>query len=178
MLKNLYFCMVLAPGVHKYLYIIPYMENIFKVNFGRAKMEFARIHMKKTQNSEMNTWLFSLLMLSLAPVASIFRDESFFKIRRIFLSPFLASSNFSKFRPDVRNSGRTFEVPVECLEKWRIKNWVWSPKTGFQNFSLKGNWCFEYELWYAEVKNIRYYRKTANKYQKGFSFFFQKNTKK
>ena len=52
-------------------------------------------------------------MLSLAPVASIFRDESFFKMRRIFLSPFLASSNFSKFRPDVRNSGRTFEIPVE-----------------------------------------------------------------
>ena len=69
---------------------VPCMEDIFKVNLGRAKMEFARIHMKNTQNSEMNTLLFSFLMLSLTLSASSFRDESSFKLRRIFLSPFLA----------------------------------------------------------------------------------------
>ena len=46
-------------------------------------------------------------MLSLAHPASIFRGESFLKIWQIFLSPSLAPSDFSKFRP-----GRNFECLV------------------------------------------------------------------
>ena len=65
-------------------------------NFGRAKMEFARIHIKKIQNSEMNTSLFSLLMLSLAPMASNFRDESLFKYGEWFLSEVIPQSKFRR----------------------------------------------------------------------------------
>ena len=79
---------------------------VARSNFGRAKMEFARIHTKK------NTEFRNEYMTFFTPDALVssrgidFRYESFFKLRRIFLSPFLASSNFSKFRPDVRDSRR------------------------------------------------------------------------
>ena len=101
-------------------------------------------------------------MISLAPSASIFRDECFFKMRCIFLSPFLAPSDFSKCRPEVRNSGRTFEIRVERSDfRSNVRNSgrtfefpversnsrsnvrknenskirVWSPKMGFKNVS-------------------------------------------
>ena len=73
--------------------------------------------------------------------------------------------------PNVRLEIRTFEILVERLGKWRVEIGVWGPKTGFQNFSLKQNGSFEYKLWYAEVENIRYYRKNAKNDQKDLSFF-------
>ena len=71
-------------------------------------------------------------MLSLAPSASIFRDESFFKIRRIFLSPFLAPSDFSDFH-DFLESQLVFKQPsadeqiplVELIKKLEGLNDNW-----------------------------------------------------
>mgnify|MGYP005655049147 CR=1 FL=1 len=44
-------------------------------NVGRAKAEFARTHKEKTTEVRDEYMTFSLLMPSLAPTASIFRDE-------------------------------------------------------------------------------------------------------
>ena len=46
-----------------------------------------------------------------------------------------------------------------------------APKTGFKNFSLKQTGSFECELSHAEVKSIKYYRKTTKNDQKKIQFF-------
>ena len=51
----------------------------------------------------------------------------------------------SNFRTNVRNYGQTFG-------KMKNNKLSLGPKTGFQNFSLKETWSFEYELWYGRTK--------------------------
>ena len=67
------------------------------MNFGRAKMEFAQIRMEKKTEFRDEYMTFFIPDALVSPLGIDFRGESFFKIRRIFLSPFLALSDFSDF---------------------------------------------------------------------------------
>ena len=52
------------------------------------------------------------------------------------------------------------------------KSGVWRRKTGFQNFLLDENECFEVDLQFGKVKKIRYWRKRAENGRKDFLKIF------
>ena len=79
----------------------------------------------------------------------------------------------SKIRLNFRISGRTFEILVERLGKWRIEVGVWGPETGFQILLLKEDGSFEDELPYAEVKNIKSCKKRPKIAKNIFQYFPQ-----
>ena len=102
--------------------------------------------------------------------------RSFPRDHKVYLPPthklHRSAAERLNFRSNVRISGRTFEILAERLGKWRWKTWVWSPKTGFQNFSLDATWIFlntNFNMQRSKISDIIEKRPKMNK--QDFAFF-------
>ena len=84
------------------------------------------------------------------------------KFKKSRTQPSLASFKLSYVSPENHKIGKS--------GWWKLgrKSGVWRRKTGFENFSLDENWCFEVDLEFGKVKKMRWWRKRAENGRKDF----------
>ena len=85
----------------------------------------------------------------------------------------------SRFRPNVRISGRTFEFPVErsnSRSNVRNKNWSLGSKNGLPEFFVEGKWIFWIRTLICRGQKYKILSKNCQKWPKIF-FTFPKNYK-
>ena len=84
------------------------------------------------------------------------------KIKVIKNPMYLGSFKLSYVGPENHKIGK--------MGWWKLgrKRGVWRRKTGFENFSLNENWCFEVDLQFGEVEKMIYWRKRPKMAEKIF----------
>ena len=67
---------------------------------------------------------------------------------------------------------------MKYVGRMKNENWSLEAKNGLPELFIEGNLKFYYELEYAGVKNVKYYRKKLPKMTKNIFIFFSKNCKR